>query len=233
MREGRLAFVTSKGSGGGHRRRSAGREGGLLLVRTLDPRPTLSLVSPERCLEGRAGREGHRRPCLPPCWPRGAPGAAAPAAVPARRVAEAESLKARMLRTRPSLGGRSRSVLSPSHRSRSPAPTARGASPVSPMPDEAPCPPPTRCSLPAGLWAPTSTRNGVCPGRYRRPSRCQAGGELALLWTGPSGCRSSLGPRSGASGGGGWSRRARRAMSSPRRGVRSSRRPSVVLGPFV
>lgn len=109
VREGRLAFVTSKRSGGGDRRRSAGREGVFCCPR---PGPThLAHARPSRLAREvprrASGAEGHRRhrgggnhlqPCLPPCWPRDAPRLAAPVALPlpgsrgqSRRAAGAES----------------------------------------------------------------------------------------------------------------------------------------------
>lgn len=138
VREGRLAFVTSKGSGGGHRRRSAGREGGLLLVRTLDPRPTLSLVSPERCLEGRAGR---RVTAVPVSRRAGLGARLAPQHLPPYRRGGSPRLKA----SKPGCCGHV-------------PPWVAGAGPSSPHPTGAGARLPLRGGLPPSVPCPTKLR---------------------------------------------------------------------------
>lgn len=201
VREGRLAFATSKGGGGGDRRRSAGREGVFCCQHT---RPTPDpLVSPERCLEGRAGRrviagtEGTGVTPIPVSRRAGLGARLAPQHLPPYRRGGSPRLKA----SQPGCCGHVPSWVAGAGPS-SPHPTGAGARlplrgglpPSVPCPTKLRVPPPTRCSLPAGLWAPTSTRNGGCPGRYRRPSRCQAGGEPALLGLARAGAGAPSGP---------------------------------------
>lgn len=232
---------SSKGTDGRDKRRSAGRKGFFNCPRP-GPHPwaTPDPVLPERGCQVQAGRrgtagtertKGQEAPAL--CIAALASGRATfrgtcrpaldrlprsngvPPVLP--RVAEAKSIKIRTLLTLPCWGGRSRSMLSPYIVGVECRLHLRGSFPVSPLPDEAPCPLLSYCGKPAGLWAPlvgaaVTVWEGIAARLTARLSRTRLGLRLARVGAWSSGSGSS---RAGAPG-------ARGAVSSPLRGVRAS-----------